>query len=78
MGDSPLSIVASVTGILTFTAAILAFIYARYLTLRNSRAEMVKVFFSITTSLQEGASVHVTIQDTDLRHWFETNTTRPI
>src|ERR1700743_3219735 len=53
MGDSPLSITASVTGILTFAAAILAFIYVRYLTLRNSNDEMNSILISTSASVEE-------------------------
>ena len=57
MEDSPLSITASVTGILTFVAAIIAFIYVRYNTLRNGRAEMVSVLESVTATIAETREV---------------------
>ena len=57
MEDSPLSITASVTGILTFVVAIIAFIYVRYNTLRNGRAEMVSVLESVTATIAETREV---------------------
>jgi hypothetical protein len=67
MGDSPLSITASVTGILTFVAAILAFIYVRYLTLRNSKDEMNSILISVTASIGETNRVRASIQSAEAR-----------
>jgi hypothetical protein len=53
MDDSPLSIVSSVTGILTFIAAIVGFIYVRYNILRNGQDEMTTVFESVGATLEE-------------------------
>ncbi|KAK7427991.1 hypothetical protein QQZ08_005422 [Neonectria magnoliae] len=53
MDDSPLSITSSITGILTFLAAILAFLYVRYNTLRNSSMEMVTILESVTATVEE-------------------------
>src|ERR1700722_15798467 len=67
MGDSPLSITASVTGILTFVAAILAFIYVRYLTLRNSKDEMNSILISVTASIGETNRVRASIQSAEAK-----------
>jgi hypothetical protein len=50
MEDSPLSITANVTGILTFAAAILAAIYVRYNTLRNGQLERATILKSVEDS----------------------------
>ncbi|KAL1859621.1 hypothetical protein Daus18300_009486 [Diaporthe australafricana] len=57
MDDSPLSITASITGILTFVVAILAFIYVRYNTLRNGEAEMMTVLESVSAAIDEARPV---------------------
>ncbi len=57
MEDSPLSITASITGILTFVAAIIAFVYVRYTTLRNGQEEMVSVLESVTATIAETREV---------------------
>lgn len=51
--DSPLSIIASITGILTFLAAIIAFVYFRYTVLRDGEREMLATFDSIVETLEE-------------------------
>ncbi|KAI0550216.1 hypothetical protein F4679DRAFT_583709 [Xylaria curta] len=43
MEDSPLSITASVTGILTFIAAVVAFIYVRYQTVIHGEEEIATI-----------------------------------
>lgn len=53
MDDSPLSIAASITGILTLVAAIFSFVYVRYTILENGRDEMLNVFESVTATLEE-------------------------
>ncbi|KIL84601.1 hypothetical protein FAVG1_12127 [Fusarium avenaceum] len=53
MDDSPLSIAASITGILTFVAAIFGFVYVRYTVLKNGTDEMFNVFESVTATLDE-------------------------
>lgn len=53
MDDSPLSIAASITGILTFLAAIFGFVYLRYTVLKNGTDEMFDVFESVTATLDE-------------------------
>lgn len=53
MADSPLSITANVTGILTFFAAILAFIYVRYNVIRNGHNEMIDIFKSVSSFIAE-------------------------
>lgn len=57
MEDSPLSIAASITGILTFVAAVLASIYVRYNTLQNGRVELEKVLKSVKISIEETRKV---------------------
>lgn len=57
MEDSPLSIAASITGILTFVAAVLASIYIRYNTLQNGQVELEKVLKSVKISLEETSKV---------------------
>jgi hypothetical protein len=51
MGDSPLSITASVAGILTFIAAIFAFICVRNSTLLNGRTEIATVIESVQATI---------------------------
>jgi hypothetical protein len=57
--DSPLSITASVAGILTFVAAIAATIYVRLSYLRNADAE----YFSVKTSLSWYKTESTFLQD---------------
>lgn len=57
MADSPLSITASVTGILTFVAAILAFIYVRYNIIRNGNIEMITIFKSVAGFIVETITI---------------------
>ncbi|KAI8952052.1 hypothetical protein F4801DRAFT_542700 [Xylaria longipes] len=52
MEDSPLSITASVTGILTFLAAIVAFIYVRYQTLIHSEEEIKTIVNSVESGIK--------------------------
>ncbi|KAK6217705.1 class II myosin [Pestalotiopsis sp. IQ-011] len=56
MEDSPLSIVASVTGILTFIAAIIGFVYVRYRILNNGKQEIVSTKESVVAFLRDTAS----------------------
>ncbi|KAI1742575.1 hypothetical protein F4680DRAFT_38033 [Xylaria scruposa] len=53
MEDSPLSITASVTGILTFIAAIVAFIYVRYQRVIHGEEEIVTITNSVTSGIEE-------------------------
>ncbi|KAI3327209.1 hypothetical protein HD806DRAFT_386625 [Xylariaceae sp. AK1471] len=53
MADSPLSITASITGILTFVAAIVAFLYVRYQMLKNSNEERRTIMTSVESSVQD-------------------------
>jgi hypothetical protein len=53
MEDSPLSITASITGILTFIAALCAFIYLRYNTLRNGSTEIRTIIKSDNATIEE-------------------------
>lgn len=62
MADSPLSIAANIAGILTFVAALLAFIYARYVILRNGKQEIVQNARSIYDSIQECKALHDSFQ----------------
>jgi hypothetical protein len=57
MEDSPLSITASITGILTFIAAIFAFMYVRYSTLKNGNTEMLTVLESVTATIEETRAI---------------------
>jgi hypothetical protein len=57
--DSPLSITASVAGILTFLAAILATLYVRWTYLRNADSE----YFSVKTSLSWYKTESTFLQD---------------
>lgn len=56
MEDSPLSIVASVTGILTFIAAIVGFVYVRYSILNNGKQEILSTKESVVAFLRDTAS----------------------
>ncbi|KAK3368593.1 hypothetical protein B0H63DRAFT_488777 [Podospora didyma] len=47
MEDPPLSVAASITGILTFCATIIAFIYVRYSIISNGYAEISKIMASV-------------------------------
>lgn len=53
MEDSPLSIAASIAGILTFFAAVLAFVYVRFNTIRDGQAERLSIMESTAASLRE-------------------------
>lgn len=53
MPDSPLSVTASIAGILTFAAAILASIYVRYNSLRNAEKEIINTLESVSVTLNE-------------------------
>ena len=77
MEDSPLSIAASIAGILTFIAAICTAIYIRYTTLRNSRDEFLATLHASTTSLKEMTVIpgirldeSVTEDETDPLQWL--------
>jgi len=67
MQDSPLSIAASVAGILTFIAAVLAFIYVRYNTLRNGQREMLAILESVSDTIEEtrATMAQITTQSQD-------------
>jgi len=51
----PLSITANITGILTFIAAIVAFIYVRYRILTNGYDEMVDILTSVVATVEDTA-----------------------
>lgn len=51
--DSSLSITASVTGIATLVAAVLAFVYVRDTTLTNSNEEIANILTSVGTSRED-------------------------
>lgn len=57
MAESPLSITSAVISILTFIAAILAFINVRYTTLRSSYEEMANIFVSGSVHAGETAVI---------------------
>lgn len=68
MEDSPLSIAASVTGILTFIAAIFGFIYVRYQILSNGRQEIASIFESVTASILDTRTLQQTMLQTESEH----------
>lgn len=68
MEDSPLSIAASVTGILTFIAAIFGFIYVRYRILSNGRQEITSVFESVTASILDTRTLQQTMLQAESEH----------
>lgn len=53
LDDDPLSIVANVADILTFIAAVLAFVYVRYNTVRNGHKEMTAILESVFATIEE-------------------------
>jgi hypothetical protein len=53
MEDSPLSITASFTGVLTFVAAIAAFIYVRFQMLLNSEEEIIAILNSVEPCVED-------------------------
>jgi len=57
MDDSPLSITASIAGILTFIAAICTFIYIRYSTLRDGREEITTILESVAATIEETRAI---------------------
>ncbi|KAF2473543.1 uncharacterized protein BDR25DRAFT_352039 [Lindgomyces ingoldianus] len=57
MEDSLLSITANITGILTFIAALCAFIYVRCNTLRNSWTEIATIVNSVEATIEETRAV---------------------
>lgn len=71
MEDSPLSITASITGILTFGVAILAFVYVRYNTLRNGENEMMTVLESVSAALAEAQPVAQGWGDAEPDHFVQ-------
>jgi len=62
MQDSPLSITASIAGILTFVAAILASGFVRYLSLRNGRVEMERIRKSAGSNVEDLGLVNIETQ----------------
>jgi hypothetical protein len=68
MPDSPLSITASVTGILTFIAAILGFVYVRYITLQNAQEEAFRNLASVIFNLRDTSSVIFMREDINIGH----------
>ncbi|KAF7522122.1 hypothetical protein G7054_g12248 [Neopestalotiopsis clavispora] len=53
MEDSPLSILASITGILTFFAAIVGFVFVRYKVLQNGTIEMDSILATTVTVIDD-------------------------
>lgn len=53
LDDDPLSITANVASILTFIAAVLAFVYVRYNTIRNGHKEMTAILESVFATIEE-------------------------
>lgn len=73
MEDSPLSIVASVTGILTFVAAILGFIYIRYSILHNGREEMISILMSAAETIQDTRPLAQASSQREPEHGFDSD-----
>lgn len=63
--DSPLSITASVAGILTFVVAILAAVYVRFTYLRNADTEYFQVKASLSWYKTESTWMHDLIHSSD-------------
>ncbi|KAJ5116320.1 hypothetical protein N7456_000668 [Penicillium angulare] len=63
MEDSPLSTTANVAGILTFLAAIFAFVYVRYKTLQNGHAEMNNIYESVKATIEETLLMETQIEN---------------
>lgn len=68
MEDSPLSITASVAGILTFIAAITTFIYVRYQILQNGFDEIVSIIEATYLGLEETNSLALSLSQNDESH----------
>ncbi|KAK0651166.1 hypothetical protein B0T16DRAFT_489235 [Cercophora newfieldiana] len=68
MEDSPLSITASVAGILTFLAALIAFIYVRYQILQNGHDEIMSTLEATALSIDETSSMQAALLQHDQRH----------
>lgn len=66
MADSPLSIAANIAGLLTLAAAVYAFIYVRYKTLRNSQIEMDTTCSSVLSTIEETWALYHSISRTKL------------
>jgi hypothetical protein len=64
--DSPLSITASVSGILTFLAAILAAVYVRFTYLRNADSEYFQVKASLSWFKTESTFMHDLVSTSSL------------
>jgi hypothetical protein len=56
-GDSPLSVASSITGILTFIAALCASIYLRYNALQNGATEISNIIASVLATIEETQSI---------------------
>jgi hypothetical protein len=69
--DSPLSITASVAGILTFLAAILAALYVRLSYLRNADSEYFQVKTSLSWYKTESTFMHDLISTSSLSHQLQ-------
>lgn len=66
MDDSPLSTTANIAGILTFIAAVGAFVYVRYAALRNGRIERDNILDSVLTTIKETLTIDVAISQARL------------
>jgi hypothetical protein len=69
--DSPLSITASVSGILTFLAAILAAVYVRFTYLRNADSEYFQVKASLSWFKTESTFMHDLVSTSSLHQALE-------
>jgi hypothetical protein len=56
-GDSPLSVASSITGILTFIAALCASVYLRYNALQNGATEISNIIASVLATIEETQSI---------------------
>jgi len=69
MEDSPLSIAASIAGLLTFVVAIIAAIYVRYEDVRNGKVELAVIQISVQNKMSDlnamGMIERITIEPND-------------
>lgn len=66
-GDSPLSITASITGILTFVTAVIASMYVQYRILKNVFHEMWTIMKASIITFEEAMAVRNTLIEGDNR-----------
>jgi hypothetical protein len=73
-GDSPLSVASSITGILTFIAALCASVYLRYNALQNGETEINHIIASVLATIEETQSISQT--EPAMRRNDESSSTR--